>query len=344
MSKQKKILFFADRLPPTAGGMEVHGGEFIRYFKNHPLYPIEHVVTKEIEPLSFSLNPKILFFNSGRWIETFTALRSRFPHALFIYRTGGNEIIKAPLVHHFSSCYEKRKKYWVEMINRNIDLLITNSTFTEKRLRELGITIRFAKCVGGVSCIQPRKKNLQQAPILFSAARFVPYKNPLLLIQAFKKIYQKNHEPFLRIAGDGPLLQQAKQEAKGVRNIQFLGEIDNQEVIQEMAQADLYLQLSSDYEAKIPGGSYIHTEGMGRSILEAISSGTYVIAGKCGALSEIVTERRGKLISLENTEDLVREIEKIVAKLPMQLIPTSEYSWNNLFKCYEDLYESVNNH
>ena len=111
-----------------------------------------------------------------------------------------------------------------------------------------------------------------------------------------------------------------------------------------MAQADLYLQLSSDYEAKIPGGSYIHTEGMGRSILEAISSGTYVIAGKCGALSEIVTERRGKLISLENTEDLVREIEKIVAKLPMQLIPTSEYSWNNLFKCYEDLYESVNNH
>lgn len=344
MNKQKKILFFADRLPPLTGGMEIHGGEFIRYFKNHPCYPIEHIVTKEKESLASSLNPDIVFFNSGRWVEDFTALKNRFPNALFIYRTGGNEIIKAPLVHHFSPCYEKRKKYWAETINRNIDILITNSSFTEQRLRDLGITIRFAKCVGGVSCIQPRKNVLHQDPILFSAARFVPYKNPLFLIQAFKKIYQKNQKLSLRIAGDGPLLQQAKQEAKNIKSIRFLGEVDNQQVIQELSKADLYIQLSSDYEVKVPGGSYIHTEGMGRSILEAISLGTYVIAGKCGALPEIITEKRGKLISLQNTKNIVGEVEKAVEKLPIQKTVTFEYSWNNLFKSYEGLYESADNY
>ena len=142
---------------------------------------------------------------------------------------------------------------------------------------------------------------------------------------------KKNRKFSLSIAGAGPLLQKAKQEAKGIRNIKFLGEIDNQQVIQEMAQADLYLQLSSDYKAQVPGGSYIHTEGMGRSILEAISSGTYVIAGKCGALSEIVTVDRGRLISLKNVEEVICEVEKVIDRLPIHLPFTSEYSWNSLF-------------
>lgn len=43
------ILFFADRLPPLIGGMEVHANYFIKYFSNHKKFPILKVVTKNSE-------------------------------------------------------------------------------------------------------------------------------------------------------------------------------------------------------------------------------------------------------------------------------------------------------
>ncbi|MGI2299070.1 hypothetical protein ACRRVB_04840 [Candidatus Cardinium hertigii] len=40
------ILFFADRLPPLIGGMEIHAKYFIEYFDNHYKFPILGIVTK----------------------------------------------------------------------------------------------------------------------------------------------------------------------------------------------------------------------------------------------------------------------------------------------------------
>ena len=341
----KKILFFADRLPPLTGGVEIHGGEFIRYFKNHSSFSIERVITKETEGIPYDLAPKILFFNSGRWIEKLKKLRKRFPKALFIYRTGGNETIKAALVHNFFPSHKIRQNYWAKTLNQTLDLLITNSAFTEKRLMDMGIKVPFVRCVGGASLYDTSLTKLKRdKPIFFSATRFVPYKNPLLLIRTFKKLKEKGLSFSLRMAGSGPLFEKSKQEAKKIPDIELLGKINNQQVAKEMAQADLYIQLSSDHKVAVPGGSYMHTEGMGRSILEAIASGTYVIAGNCGALSEIVTKERGRLISLNSLETITQDIERILEKLPISLQPTEEYSWNHLFKQYEVLYESISHH
>ena len=71
-------------------------------------------------------------------------IRNLFPKAYFLYRTGGNEILKAPLIHHEIPDHSLRQSYWAEMINRSIDLLITNSAYTEKRLCEIGIACPFS--------------------------------------------------------------------------------------------------------------------------------------------------------------------------------------------------------
>jgi hypothetical protein len=42
----QNILFFADRLPPCTGGMEMHAGYFIKYFAHHLQFPLAGVITK----------------------------------------------------------------------------------------------------------------------------------------------------------------------------------------------------------------------------------------------------------------------------------------------------------
>ena len=40
------VLFFADRLPPLIGGMEMHARYFIEYFTDHKRFPLSGIVTK----------------------------------------------------------------------------------------------------------------------------------------------------------------------------------------------------------------------------------------------------------------------------------------------------------
>lgn len=360
----KSILFFADRLPPLIGGMEMHARYFIEYFSDHSAFPLLGIITKspagedlliekdyrrsiDIKMLPKLFKPTILFFNSGRWIEELATLHLLFPSAIFIYRTGGNEIIKAPLEHQTIFEHPLRQAYWVTNLNHSIDLLITNSAFTETRLREIGITCAFARCIGGVNTIalkQQSSSSTKNTLHLFCAARFVPYKNHHLLISIFHQLILRGHAIRLRFAGDGPLLAEIKDHVKNSKlesAVEFLGAVDNETVCQEIADADVYIQLSTDYVTKVLGGEYIHSEGMGRSILEALSAGTFVIAGKCGALSEIITPNNGLLIELNDLTTITDKIEQALNQLPVNLPGTDDYSWENLFNHYEKMMMQV---
>jgi glycosyltransferase involved in cell wall biosynthesis len=357
---QRPVLFFADRLPPLIGGMEMHARYFIEYFSGHLQFPLVGIVTKDatgkdcvlvgqkhqvitIQQLSDLFSPAIVFFNSGRWIEDLVRLRNLFVRATFFYRTGGNEILKAELKNKIIPEHELRQAYWAAVLNQTIDLLITNSEFTEIRLRALGINCPLARCVGGVN-IAALKRSVAMGKnkvlIIFCAARFVPYKNHNLLLSVFCELIARGYNLKLRLAGEGPLLQEIKnkvQQMKLALFVDFLGSVDNETVGKEITKADIYIQLSSDCETSVPGGSYIHAEGMGRSVLEAISAGTFVIAGKSGALAEIIDGNNGILIELKNSTYVTDMVELVFKHLPPKLPSTDRYSWDNLFKRYEKL-------
>jgi glycosyltransferase involved in cell wall biosynthesis len=359
--KPQSILLFADRLPPLIGGMEMHARYFIEYFSHNPRFTLSGVITKnpegedcllsggkiEIEELHNLFDPVFVFFNSGRWIERLELIRKIFPNASFIYRTGGNEILKASLSHEQIQDHSLRQFFWAEKLNSSIDLLITNSAYTETRLRGVGVTCQFARSVGGVNALmlKPAKLSNNTLPTIFCASRFVPYKNHSLLLSVISKLILRGNNFRLRLAGDGPLFNPSKElvlKYKLDAYVEFLGVIDNEKACQEIAQADIYLQLSSDIVTMVPGGSYVHSEGMGRSILEAISAGTFVIAGCCGALPEIVSESRGMLIALDNEELIANNIEPILRNLPIKLPFTDEFDWNKIFYGYEKLMNLLN--
>jgi glycosyltransferase involved in cell wall biosynthesis len=357
----QSILFFADRLPPLTGGVEMHAGAFIEYFTNHTQFPLSGVITRnarkqdclvsqegvspiEIKNLSNTLNPAFVFFNSGRWIEELKEIREIFSEATFLYRTGGNEILKAPLVHKCIPNHFLRQCYWAEILNNTIDLLITNSNYTETRLRSVGITCPFVRCVGGVntSALKLEQASTQKPPTIFCAARFVPYKNHSLMLSVIHELRLRGHDFRVRLAGDGPLLAQTKEQA--LRDdltsvVEFMGALDNKETCQEISQATLYMQLSTDQATEVPGGSYIHSEGMGRSILEALTAGTFVIAGQSGALAEIVTPDRGLLVEIGNPKQIADKIEPILHHLPSRCPFLDDFSWTRIFNRYEELFE-----
>jgi len=123
-------------------------------------------------------------------------------------------------------------------------------------------------------------------------------------------------------------------------HIEFLGAVDNQLVCSAIAQADCYIQLSQDMPTKVPGGSYVHTEGMGRSILEAIAAHTFVMAGKAGALDEIVTTQNGVLLDTTNPPKIIQTIREMCYP-PPPVHNTTDYSWHGVFTQYESIFAQL---
>jgi len=361
--KPKSILFFADKLPPKIGGMEIHAKFFIDYFENHPLFPICSIVTKndknqdcliqdgKLHPISLQMlqnvcDPHFIFFNSGCWIEDFLFLKTQFPRSPFLYRTGGNEIIKAPLKKHNFPFHKDRQQFWATTLNKTIDLLITNSSYTENRLKKINIKTPFFRVVGGVDSNASLIQKYKSYPGLtfFCAARFEPYKNHQLMIDVMKILNDHKIDYQLLLSGDGPLFNAIQDKVKQnhlEKKVIFLGKLDNFEVLQQIANSDIYLQFSKNQKTIVEGGSYIHAEGMGRSILEAITLGTYIITTQSGALNEIITKDRGSILNTQDPKKIATHIISMIPNLPTNTQRCDHYLFNKIFKKYEELFHDI---
>lgn len=361
-----KLILFADRLPPLIGGMETHAHYFVQHFKTKYELAIvsrkegkDCLVNEKYEFIEFidltvfleSINDEkvVVFYNSGRWIEQMLIIRSLLPKALIYYRTGGNEIIKAPLSFDMPN-YEERKSYWKNQINNGVDYLITNSDFTDKRLLDFGInSALLAHIAGGIdskeidmacSCKEEtrEKYGINNDEILVSScARFVPYKRPEFLIDTLSKCESKLTVLF---AGDGPLLDTCRSKAKELNlNVKFLGVLTHEESLKLIAASDLYVQASTDLVVEVPGGSYVHTEGMGRSLLEAISSGVPVVVSNCGAVCEYISSENGALVnSQDEMIKAINDICKSKRRVENMNVYKDKYSFDYIFEEYETLW------
>ena len=364
-----KLLLFADKLPPEIGGMETHAKYFIKYFASKcDLYIITKKAnrdcivdsnfqeTNEINIWDFlSLYKKeriVVFYNSGRWIESFERIKTFLPSATFFYRTGGNEIIKAPLYMSISD-HKERQKYWVNAINKTIDCLIANSEFTKKRLLDIGVKEDIITIIQGGVCSENinhaiAKKtytrkflNCSNSEKLITCCnRFVAYKRPSFLLQAFSHLETPCK---IVLVGDGMLLDNSKKIAKtlGLNNVTFLGKLSQEETLDIIAAADVYCQTSTDLVVSVPNGQYIHTEGMGRSLMESICCGTKVVATNCGALSEFINTSNGILIKGDERE-FAKGVEQALLNPyideSLRVMYTTKYDFNNIFALYSNLW------
>jgi len=355
------VIFFIESLNEV-GGMEIHGMYFIDYFKNlSKLYVVTHKNNKNVlvyannnwttENISnighfvkdLDSNNTMLFFNSGHWIEEMLEIKSNIKKSIVFYRTGGNEIISAPLSNEKTDVLY-RKEFWKNAINQSVDFLITNSSLTEMRLLNFGIEKKLLKrVVGGVDSakISKYKNNYNGLRKVFSldnkktnlvsVSRFEPYKRVDLLLETMK--YLDPDKYHLYLIGNGSLFDEIYNKYGVLKNVTFLGEQNHDNSLKYICVADFYVQFSGDTLTNLNGLTYIHTEGMGRTILEAITAKTYVIAIKCGAFSEIVSTTNGILIDSNNPQELANQI---MINNPLMISNDIDelYDFNNVFDNY----------
>ena len=355
------ILLFVNGDKDSVGGMEEHGWAFARWLEQNNIihhivrytpketgcieFDVEGIGLMSLDELAIKFPTQVLFHNSGHLIEHFSEIKQAFPNATQVYRTGGNEVCQANLAGGPSNHHE-RQKIWVKSINQNIDILVTNSKFTEQRYEKIGVSKKiFFRAVGGTNPPIQIKNHGRENKILkiFCSARFVAYKNHNTLVKIIHELVQENYEVKLYLAGDGPLREEIQRQVKSLELdefVIFLGEISPEEVTNFFPKIDLYMQLSIEERREVEGGYYIHTEGMGRSILAAISSGTWVIAGDSGAFPEIVYSSRGVTIDPLDCRQGVNSIKKWIKQGQPSTPQTDQYSWDNYFEKYRKFLEA----
>ncbi len=112
------------------------------------------------------------------------------------------------------------------------------------------------------------------AALLVLVSRLSREKRPDLAVEAVAELARRGREVRLVVAGDGPMAAGLRRQAAGLP-VTFFGHIDTEDVARLLATADVVLA---------PGP----VETFGLAALEALASGTPVVANEASALREVL--------------------------------------------------------
>lgn len=184
---------------------------------------------------------------------------------------------------------------FVRLLFKNTDKILVLSKQSEKEVNKLGNfkdkTSVFTYWVDQERFSPKTKVNTRKMKLFKSdfvclfVGRLVGVKGVNELLEASKAI--DNHIK-IAIAGDGPLKEKVIREAKGNKNLIFLGKIDNNDLPGYYNSADVLI---------VPS---VHEEGFGRVILEALSCGLPVIGSRRGAIPEAMDSSVGYLVDVSS--------------------------------------------
>ncbi|MEO5580558.1 MAG: glycosyltransferase [Gemmatimonadaceae bacterium] len=122
----------------------------------------------------------------------------------------------------------------------------------------------------------------------------IPVKNHAVLLKAFQTAFHGQKGMRLRIGGDGPLeldLKVLAAELKIAPQIQFLGRLSREQVVQELDRCNAFV-LPSSYET------------FGVVLIEALVRGKPVIATRCGGPESFVGEEDGIIVPPDGVTEL----------------------------------------
>lgn len=311
---------------------------------------------KLLEVLQVSRTETLFFFfNDGWWIEYADSLRRLYPFTRMAIRLGGNEIGILPW-NNGRYCYEERRLLWKRSLDR-YDYIIANSDYTISLLADFAlehaIVVKIRGGVNDLLChsLSGRKKDLERELrdtlrikskyILTFASRFVPFKG---IIPALKQLIATDiyRDSFLILVGSGPLEDEihswCRMNLDG-EHYAFLGERTNDDVLHILAGSSLLVNPSLSLRSFSGDGVYYHTETMGRTMMEAVSVGTKVLATDVGGVAELFRECPGAGILVHPDGPSLRKGFESIEQFISSPMSVADYGWNHVFKQYVHLFE-----
>jgi len=183
---------------------------------------------------------------------------------------------------------------------KHVDCFLSPSRFTLKKHLDMGLDIPIRhmpyflprRAAGEIS----KRSTNGRRPYFLFVGRLEYIKGVHNLIETFRK----NEQFDLLIAGDGAYKATLEAQAKGCKNIQFLGRLSQDGL------ADLY---RSAIAVIVPSICY---ETFGIIIIEAFSHKTPVIANDLGALPEVVDDSQGGFV-YRTEDELIAAMNKLAA-------------------------------
>lgn len=374
---KQTLIFLVKSLSCGIGGMEAHQRAFIKHFGNcshiilyiatqsHEgidLYTIQngiikgighyHDAIKGLMPLFQASTHPVIFSNDFWTLEILSKLQIKSNKGFFVIRSGGNDIEKMPWGHN-TLPYERRKALCIKAL-MSLDAIVVNSEFSKERFRKYGIPDDKLKIIrGGVDqdiCrhilsnktlleSQLRDKIRICKPYIFTfACRFVPFKGIELALRAISSSSYKE-KCHIILAGRGELEEELIDFCnKAKLNFTFLGPLSNEDVLKTIGGSHLFFNTSLEYTKNFKGHSYIHTETMGRSMMESICVHTPIICTNVGGTSELFLENDEIGIMTDCDEISISDAIESAMSQNYTFQIDVDYSWEYIFKQYVNIF------
>jgi len=325
-SYEKKRNFEIVRLPWLPG--------FFYKFVSNPIAEFLYLV-----PGLFLTTPLILFIFRPDIIHSHGLLAGFV--AVFWGKLFGKRVITTThSIYHFPK--EGFYKQFAKFIFEKSDVALTLSRQSKKEILTLGVNRNKVKVFtywvdlekfkevngakldhleGGPGSHLAAKRKIRKSFVVLFVGRLIEEKGILVLLEASRK-WSKNIT--LVIIGTGPLESRIKNLEFRIKNLKYLGKIENNKLPDYYSAADVTI---------VPS---IHEEGFGRVILESLACGTPVIGSNRGAIPEAMDDSVGMLIDV--TPENIKKSVEFFYKNPGRLVELSK----NARKFAKNKYSSKN--
>lgn len=231
----------------------------------------------------------------------------------------------------------KSQLFTSKIIANNAQFILPVSHFLLNNLHELGWKTEFAVIENVVNTDLFTVNYYDKKTFTFlHISNLIQLKNPKKIISAALKLNKEFNNFELQIGGDGDVesLKKIIEKNKAESFIKTFPTLSMNEVADKMSSCNCFV-LFSDYES------------FGCVVLESLSCGVPVISTKVGAVTEIINNTNGLLIS-NSEEELYEAMKKVLENKvkfasPKKLHDDVEmlYSINIIAKKFNDIYRNV---
>lgn len=187
------------------------------------------------------------------------------------------------------------------------DIVFCYTETDRDRVRNLGVSSRIEVVPNGIDTNRftsdgPESELINTSgPVVLFVGRFAEGKRPWLAIEAFAEVLKEHPDAELYLCGDGPLRGNLVEKVRnrGIsKSVKFLGHVRYDEMPKVYRSGDVLVLPS-------------RTEGVPRTVLEALSAGVSVVSTDLPHIRSAVGES-AFYFSIEDVHDLSTQIERAI--------------------------------
>ncbi len=352
-NKTIKVLIVAPAAP-MIGGQAVQAQRIVDRFKDVPEIEVD------LLPINPRFLPKMQEISGVRTIVTSTKylidLLKNVPQydIIHVFSASYFSFVLAPtpailigkafgkrlILNYHSGEAEDHLANWQETafpLIRKVDRIIVPSGYLVDVFEKFGFRASAIYNFVETSMYKFRKREPVR-PIFLSNRNFEELYNVECTIRAFALIQKEIPDSRLIVAGGGKLEHRLKATVKelSLKNVEFLGEVNQKEMVDAYDRADIYINSSN-------------IDNMPSSIIEAFAAGLAVVSTDAGGIPYIVkTGKMGLLSPVGDYDALAKNALKLLnnPELAQEVIEnarveTQKYSWENAKASWCELYEEL---